>query len=184
MAYVALSETARRGGQADLKAPYYRLYVVIASYAYFSSGFLVVSGPSLMGLLYDRRYEDAGWILQILAVLSWLFPRDLAIQCLLIFDLPHIFSRIGAVRLVSLYLGIPIGFHLFGFLGGLWAIVLASFSTVPMTVAYAAKYGLFDLRRELLLLPIVFAGAIVATAFNLSVDHIHAALRLLVSLIK
>jgi O-antigen/teichoic acid export membrane protein len=183
VAYVALSETAREG-RVDLKTPYYRFYVVIASCAYFCSGFLVVSGQSLIELLYDRRYEDAGWILQILAVSLLAIPSRLAIQCLLIFGLPNIFSHIGVVRLVSLYLSIPIGFHFFGFLGGLWAIVLASFSTVPVTIAYAVKYGVFDLRKELLLLPVIFAGAIVAMAFNLAVDHTHPVLRLFVSLIK
>ena len=53
-----------------------------------------------------------------------------------------------------------------------------------MTIAYAVKYGVFDLRKELLLLPVIFAGAIVAMAFNLAVDHIHPVLGLFVSLIK
>ena len=117
VAYVALSETAREG-QVDLKTPYYRFYVFIASCAYFCSGFLVISGQSLIELLYDRRYEDAGWILQILAVALLAIPSRLAIQCLLIFGLPHIF-RISVRFVWSAFISVfLLGSISLGFSGG------------------------------------------------------------------
>ena len=51
----------------NLKAAYYRFHAVIASVAYFCAGFLMVSGPTLVDVLYDSRYAQAGWMLQILA---------------------------------------------------------------------------------------------------------------------
>ena len=48
-----------------------------------------------------------------------------------------------------------------------------------MIIAYAVKYGLFDLRKELLPLPAVLAGVITGISFNYTIElarafsHIH-----------
>ena len=67
VSFPALGEIAR-GRRDTLKEAYYQFHLPIASFAYFCSGVLMISSPSLIGLLYDRRYENAGWMLQILAV--------------------------------------------------------------------------------------------------------------------
>jgi O-antigen/teichoic acid export membrane protein len=55
-----------------------RIYIVLAKARlvqivphWLISAFFVYFGSSLMALLYDRRYEDSGWMLQLLA-LGWL----------------------------------------------------------------------------------------------------------------
>ena len=63
VAFPALSEIARKG--ASMKAGYYRLHAVIAAVAYFSGGFLIMSGQALVEILYDKRYMQAGWMLEI-----------------------------------------------------------------------------------------------------------------------
>ena len=67
VSFPALSEIVRER-RPDLKRNYYRLYVPIASIAYLSSGFLMMSGQTLVNLLYDPRYAQAGWMLEILAL--------------------------------------------------------------------------------------------------------------------
>jgi O-antigen/teichoic acid export membrane protein len=185
VAYPALSETARDRPE-KLKENYYRFYIIIASTAYFFTGFLMISGHNLIRLLYDQRYDDAGWMLQILAVALLTVPLRLASQCFLIFNAPHTYSYIHAFRLVALYGSIPVGFHFFGLPGGLVAVVFASFATVPIIIVYAVKFGLFDWRKELLLLTVVLPGAVGGVLFKLIVDPVrmHAFLHLLVALIK
>jgi O-antigen/teichoic acid export membrane protein len=170
VSYPALSEIAR-DRRPDLKVRYYRFYAVIASCAYFSSGFFIISGQTLIGLIYDRRYEGAGWMLQILSIALMTVPFRLATQSFLIFGVPKMYSHIHAIRLTTLYISITIGFYLFGFPGAISGIVLAYFSMLPMTIAYSIKFGLFDLRSELRLLPVVFVGMIVAVGFNFTVDQ-------------
>src|SRR5262249_11385901 len=89
IAYPALSEVARERPSA-MKTNYYKFYIIIASIAYFCSGFLVKSGETLIGILYDSRYQDAGWMLQILAVALVTLPLRLASQTFFIFGEPRI----------------------------------------------------------------------------------------------
>ena len=79
-----------RDRPTDLKSTYYRFHVVIASFAYICSGVLMTSGVSLVHLLYDRRYEQAGWMLEILAVALLTVPFRLATQSFLALGRPHL----------------------------------------------------------------------------------------------
>ena len=67
VAFPALSEISRER-RHDLKAGYYKFHGPIAAATYFCAGALMTSGQALIGLLYDHRYADAGWMLEVLAV--------------------------------------------------------------------------------------------------------------------
>jgi O-antigen/teichoic acid export membrane protein len=166
VSYSALSEVARERGP-DLKRSLYRFHVVTASFTYFCSGLLMISGNTLIKLLYDHRYEQAGWMLQVLAVGLLAIPFNLAIYCLLARGLAKIFTYLIAIHVAMAVLLIPLGFYFFGVPGALWGIVLSQLSAVPPTIYYAVKYDLFDLSKELYLLPTFFAGTVVAMGFNL-----------------
>lgn len=170
VSFPALSEVARER-PADLKSNYYRFHVVIASFAYFCSGILMISGQVLIDLLYDRRYSQAGWMLEILAAALLIVPVHVATQCFMALGMPRLISHLGAIRLVTLFLITPIGFHFFGLPGALWGIVLSYFSYLPTTIFYKVKYGLFDLRKELFLLPVVLVGMVGGEVFKLVIGH-------------
>ena len=164
--YSALSEIARERPH-DLRASYYRFHSTVAAFAYFCAGALMICGHALIGMLYDRRYADAGWMLEILAAALMTIPFRVAAQCFMALGLPKLLSNIIAVRLLALIVLTPLGFHLYGVQGALWGIVLSYFACLPPTVYYSVKlYGLFNVRRELLLLPLVPAGMLVGKVFN------------------
>jgi len=173
ISFPALSEIAR-DNFASLKANYYRIHHIIALAAYFCSGVLIASGPTLINLLYDKRYEDAGWMVQILAVSLLTIPFRLATQCFLVFGSARIFSLLHAIRVAALYTAAPMGFHLFGVPGALWGFELAYFSFLPLTIIYMIKFGFFDLRRELFALPAVLAGIAIAAGLNLTIPMLRA----------
>ena len=50
------------------------------------------------------------------------------------------------------------GYHLFGVAGALWGLVASHLLCLPMIIFHCVRYGLFDLRRELLFLPMVLVG--------------------------
>src|SRR4029434_3703942 len=126
--------------------------------AYLCSGMLMMSGQSLIGLLYDPRYREAGWILEVLAVALLTVPFQISIQSYMALGKPRLYSNILAIRLVALVLALPIGSYFFGLSGALWGLVFSQFLSVPITILYNIRYGLFDLRRELFSLPMVFVG--------------------------
>jgi O-antigen/teichoic acid export membrane protein len=168
--FPAFSEVVRER-PSDLKRSLYRFHVVTASFAYLCSGLLLVSGDSLISLLYDRRYGQAGWMLEVLAVALVGVPFNLSQNSLLAQGLPRIFTNIIAIRVAFTFVLIPLGFLFFGLPGALWAIVVSQLSSAPATIYYQIKYDLFDLSKELLLIPMFFAGMIVGKGFNLVIGH-------------
>jgi O-antigen/teichoic acid export membrane protein len=168
--FPALSEIIRER-PADLKISYYRLFVATAAFVYFCAGILMVSGHTLIHLLYDPRYEQAGWMLQFLAASLLTIPFYLSATCFLALGFSRLYSNLIAIRVVTLFLLIPLGFHFFGVRGALAGIVISYFSSVPMTIVFMIKHKLFDLRKELLPLSAGPAGMLVAECFNLAVGR-------------
>jgi len=163
--FSALSEVVRER-PANLKASYYRFHIIVASVAYFCSGILMFSGQSLIGLLYDRRYEQAGWMLEILATALLITPFHLAIDCLLALGLPRIFTQTIAIRGIALFTSVPLGFHLFGLPGALWALVASYSATLPVTIYYQIKYEFFDLWKTLFPTMSLALGMLMAECLN------------------
>jgi O-antigen/teichoic acid export membrane protein len=171
VSFPALSEVLR-DQPTKLKASYYRFHVAIASFTYLAAGVLMVSGHTLIGLIYDQRYRQAGWMLEILATALIAIPFRLASQCFQALGMPKLLSSIIAIRLVALYLITPIGYHYFGLHGALWSIVLSAFAGLPPTIFYAIKYRIFDLKTELILLPLVPVGMLFGKFFALAVARL------------
>jgi O-antigen/teichoic acid export membrane protein len=160
VSFPALSEIARER-PAALKVSYYRIHMPIALVAYTCSGILMTSGQSLIDLLYDARYAQAGWMLQVLAAALLAAPFQIAIQCFVALGVPHVLSRVLALRLAVLALAMVGGYHLFDVAGALLGLVASHLLCLPMIIFHCVRHGLFDLRRELLFLPMVVVGMIV-----------------------
>jgi len=153
----ALSEVVRNGG--DLKAAYYRFHWVIASIAYFCAGTLMVSGQALIYVLYDARYSQAGWMLQILAAGLIAAPFHIATQVYFALGQPSLLTRIVVFKLILLVVAMQIGFSLFGTAGAVFGIVASQLLCVPIYVLYNQRCGVFSLKMELLALPTILLGA-------------------------
>jgi O-antigen/teichoic acid export membrane protein len=166
VSYSAISEVERER-PFEIKRSLYRLHAVSASSAYLCSGFLIVGGSTLIHVLYDPRYGQAGWMLQLLAVALVATPFSLGQVSLLVRGLPRMFANISAVRIPVALILIPVGFHMFGLPGAIWAIVLGQLSSVPVTIHYQTKFDLFDLSKEFLLLPTLLAGMLLGKGFDL-----------------
>ncbi len=168
VSFPALSQIARER-RGDLRITYYKFHLPIASIAYFISGLLAVAAPSLIAVLYDERYRDAGWMLSILAIAIANIPARLAEQSFLAMGIPRLLSNIMMVRLVSIYSFVPVGFYTWGLEGAIWGIALSHFSRWPLIIYYGKKMNLLDLRKELMVLPLIPAGALAGYVFQLMV---------------
>ena len=157
VSFPALSEVARER-PAALRAAYYRFHLAVGLPACFAAGLLVACAEPLVALLYDARYAEAGWMLGILAVALVTLPFRVATQCFIVLGEPQKMSAICAIRLAALCAAVPLGWHFFGLAGALWAIVLSHFSTLPTTIAFVVRHGLFDAHREVVLPAAFLAG--------------------------
>ena len=157
VSFPALSEVARER-PAALRSAYYRFHLAVGLPACFAAGLLVAAAEPLVAVLYDPRYAEAGWMLQTLAIALVTLPFRVATQCFVVLGEPAQMSAICAIRLAALCAAVPLGWHFFGLPGALWAIVLSYFSTLPTTLAFVVRHGLFDLRQELALIPAFLVG--------------------------
>lgn len=157
VAFPALSEVARRS-PASLRETYYKFRIPLDCLALSVSGFLFSAGSLIIRILFDPRYSDAGPILEILALLLIKARYDVVDQCYLALGRPKLMTPAQVVHIGALYLLVPVVFYYSGFVGAVWAIVLASFASLPVIIWIKFTLGLLDMRKELLLLPVFPAG--------------------------
>src|SRR5581483_1822542 len=119
--FPAFSEVARER-RSTLKRSYYRFHLATSSFTYACAGALMMSGDTIVRILYDQRYAQAGWMLQVLAVAIAAIPFRLAASCLLALGLAKVHSHLLVFRVVSLFVLLPLGFHFFELPGAIWAI--------------------------------------------------------------
>jgi O-antigen/teichoic acid export membrane protein len=170
VAFPALSEVVRTR-RSELKASYYKFLTIIGGSAYLMSGALMISGQSLISVLYDHRYQEAGWMLAALSISLLALPFRLITQSFLALGMPQLESRVVIIRLVVLFAATPLGFYLAGIQGALAGIVASYFSSVPVAVLYNVRHGLFDLRRELYLFAYLPAGMVLGKVVAVVLDY-------------
>lgn len=56
------------GDRQLLKNKYYKVRLYLDSPIFLAAGLLIALGPTIVSILYDSRYSDAGWMFQILMV--------------------------------------------------------------------------------------------------------------------
>lgn len=165
VAFPALSEVARER-RAGLGATLYKFHLPMAAFSYASAGMLACAAPAIVGLLYDDRYADAGWMLQILALALVAVPYRLHAMSLLSLGQSRRHAYLMAIRLAAILVTVPAGFHLGGMQGAVWSIVVSYYTSIPASLFFASKNDLVDLRKELLPLPTFAAGWLAGAAIT------------------
>ena len=165
VAYPALSETVR-DRPYDLQRIYYRFRLPFDAGIMFLAGLLFVSGQTIIHLLYDSRYADAGWMLNVLALSLIALRYNLADQSYLALGKPKMMTMLTLIRTVALFVFLPIAYHQFGLHGAIWAIVASYFSSFPMAIYYKKTHQLLDVKKELITLPMIFLGIACGFVFN------------------
>lgn len=158
VAFPALSEVARET-PTQLKATYYKFRLPVDIAMLFCAGVLFTFGSTIIHLLYDSRYFAAGPILEILACGIIAARYQLVEQCYLALGKPGAQTLINTMRLFALYVLVPGAFWLYQFKGAVWAIALNPFMSLPVIFFFKTKYQLLDIKKELLVLPILLLGA-------------------------
>jgi O-antigen/teichoic acid export membrane protein len=164
VSFPAFSEVVR-DGRLNLSQAYYRFFVIIAAFSYFLFGVLLTAGQAITHILYDIRYEQAGWMLELQSFILLTIPSRLAVQCYLALGMPKLLSRIIVARLIVLYVATPMGFSLFGLHGAISAIVFSQFAPLPIIYYLNFKHGLFNPRKEVQMFVFVILGLVAGKCF-------------------
>lgn len=148
--YPAFSEVVRERPQ-QLPVTY-RKFQQITDLALGSvSGMLFIASDAIIRLLYDPRYEGAGYIFGIL-VMGSIGARFLVVEQIYVATgRPSLLAAAIFPRVVVMIGGLPIGYALWGMNGALAAIVLSQFAHWPLAIWFRAEQKLNDLRNDLML---------------------------------
>jgi O-antigen/teichoic acid export membrane protein len=156
----ALSEVYRRG-EAEFRAAYFKLRKVSDVIMLASGGLICALGNTVVHILYDARYQDAGDMLSILG-LSLLTSRyTIMQQVYLALGRAGYLVWLNAVSLAALFILVPIAYAKYGVLAAVAAVALKDMATLPLIFYFNRRHGLNDLKYELrVLLVAPFAYAI------------------------
>jgi O-antigen/teichoic acid export membrane protein len=119
---------------------------------------LATAAPALIGVLYDRRYHDAGWMLSVLAVATIGVRYQIVEECYQAAHKPQYATVANLIRLCTLAVGIFVGRHYFGLPGAITAVALTSFAAWPLAIWFKVHHGVFSWRAEALLVPAIVGG--------------------------
>jgi O-antigen/teichoic acid export membrane protein len=123
---------------------------------------MMILGTRIVSLLYDQRYHQAGWMLQILSVrLLIVASISNSESSLVALGHPKYSFAQNLCRAVAICVGIPIGWSLAGVEGVIWAVALAELPPLIVMWTGLARYRLFSPAAELRSLAAIAAGILV-----------------------
>lgn len=138
---------------------------------------LLAGGPTVIDLMYDERYRDAGWIVQILAAGGWLGVLEATTgAALLAREQPYWVAAGSGAKLVGMIMFIPLGFHYGGFPGALVGYAASELLRYAVSVTAATLVGLRswpqDIATTAVLAVSAVAGWLGATAVSAADGHV------------
>lgn len=163
--FPAISEVARNPN-SDLRGTYVKFQRVGDLVLGFGAAGLVVAGPTVIGLMYDHRYDGSGLLVSMLAAGTVGMRFQVLEQCYLALGKPAYMSYANGLRILTLAVGIPLAHHA----AGPWAaigVVPASQYSGWLVALWFCRSHQFPLLRAGYWLPLgLGAGGLVAWAFT------------------
>jgi O-antigen/teichoic acid export membrane protein len=130
---------------------------------------IMVLGSRIVGLLYDPRYHDAGWMLQILSARILLVATlSNSESCLIALGHPKYSFLQNLLRTIAMFIAIPLGWSLGGVKGVIWGVALSEIPPLIVMWFGLIRYRMFSIMAETRSL--LFAG--VGVLLGLGVLHI------------
>ncbi len=125
----------------------------------FAAAILLTLGPTIIHVLYDSRYRDAGWIMVVLAMGAVGMRYQVVEQAYQAIGKPQYVTLANFTRLIGLAGGIGVGHHFWGVPGAVCGIALSQFTAWPLAWWFKARHHAFSWRSEAMLLPALAGGA-------------------------
>ncbi|TVT86158.1 oligosaccharide flippase family protein [Pseudomonas sp. H3(2019)] len=160
VALPAFSEASRSNDTARLRVLYYRFRLIFDLALLFVCGLFLTVSPLIVGGLYDERYAAAGTMMAILSTSFFTLRYTVAHQVWLALGLTKYQAMDNIIRIVSLWVLLPLLLAIGGVKYAIWGVALHTFPTLILIVYVNRQVGLFDLKRELVVLPMLAVGAL------------------------
>lgn len=158
--YPLFSRISREGTER-LREVYYRTRIRFDTFTLGGTGVLMTMAPWIIQLLFDDRYKDAGWMLQVLvlraATNSLITPCE---TCLTSTGLSRYGFYQNLIRAIWVLITVPIGYALGGVAGMVWMAALSGVPSLMFLWRMFHQQGLLRLEREAWAIGMFAAGAL------------------------
>ena len=166
----ALSKVVRERRE-DLSQVYYKIRFPIDLAILFICGFLFYAGHLITDVLYDYRYANAGHMLEILSISLFGVRYVLSENVFIALGKPRLLIPAQIFQLLVIFCVIAPIYNMYGLDGAIWIIALTPLLALPVRVYFMVKYGFFNLKRELYVLPAFPAGLAIGALINMVARH-------------
>lgn len=161
VSFPLLSE-AVRDNHEDLAHLYYRLRRPLEWASALLAALLFAFGAEVVALLYHAQYRESGRMLEIIALSLATVPYQLSDQLYLALGHSRLLFLLNVFRTVAIYALLPLGYWWRGMDGALWAIALAPFLSIPVSLAINRRLGVMEGKKEALTVLTIAAGILAA----------------------
>ena len=172
-----LGEVLRKN-PSSVRDRYYRFRLPIDLVAGLVSGGLFAAGGFIVNFLYDPRYEQAGIMLQILALGTMSYPFSIISTGFTATGDTHISALVSIIKAASLMACVAIGFFAFGIFGAIGGVALHRIIPSVMIIFFARQRNWVGIWPELRIIPAFVVGilvgkSVVLIAAALGLQNIH-----------
>jgi O-antigen/teichoic acid export membrane protein len=157
---------ALRADRAEMVRVYTRVQQLADLFLGVAAGLLLMAGQWAVWILYDARYQAAGWMLQWLGLSLLAMRHQVVEQLMFARGKPGWVSANNALRAIGLVLFIPAGFAVAGERGAIAGVVLSQFASWPLSLWFKHRQGLLSWSTEKWWLPALAAGVALGTVFD------------------
>jgi O-antigen/teichoic acid export membrane protein len=153
--YPVLSEVVRSRPQ-DLKKVYYKMRRHLDAVVMIVVGILASTGHVVIDFLYDDRYQNAGWMLEILSLSTIFLGITMAGVCFMALGNSKYIMLLTGVSAIFLFISVPLAYGIYGLYGAVVVIALNSIVEVPLIFYKMHQYKLLCLKSEFKFFPLFF----------------------------
>ena len=159
VAYPAIAEV-NRDRPRDMPGTLQKFQWLYDAIVVFLAAILMTAGPAIIHVLYDVRYQGAGWIMVVLSIGAIGLRYQMVEQAYQAMHHPEFVTLANFMRLVALVVGILAGTHFWGVQGAVYGIALSQFAAWPLAWWFKARFGIYTWRAEAVFIPAIAAGAL------------------------
>ncbi len=149
----------RRESEQQFPSVYYRSRLALDGFSLPLLGIMVVMAHTVIDVLYDNRYIEAGWMLSAfcfrVAMMSVLIPSE---TCLFSLGLTRYNLYQALARAFWILIAVPIGWKLYGITGLVWAVALSEVPIFFVLWPALRRVGVLRISREMLAIPFFSVG--------------------------
>lgn len=150
--------------RASLKEKYYKVRAHSDLIVFLLVGMLLATSQLIIDILYDERYVEAGWMLQILLVaVIGNTLSTVSLECLSALSITKVRMWVMMVRTLGIVIFLPLSFYHFGLVGALWAISINVFLPLPILYYTLKQNNVFSLFHEVKNIPAIGIGYMVGS---------------------